>query len=162
MNMIVDRTSADVERWKELRNKGWVNMTEDERREWLGEIVPIQAASKGMYTHNDLNRVERAVESIVGRFESLGYCLSSIRTKTDWTYRDAFWSADMERYYKNIILLRESLTVYRDTPNAPKVGETMTYEIANNIEKILMDIDELYVNLIKSWYYSGDVISGEV
>ena len=66
---VTDRTSADVERWRALRNKGWANMTDDERQEWMGVIVPTPAASKGMYTYRDLNRVETAVEKTESSFD---------------------------------------------------------------------------------------------
>lgn len=162
MNMITDRTSRDVERWKSLRDKGWQRMTETERKEWLGEIVPTPAASKGMYTHNDLNRVERAVETIANRFRVYGYDVSSIVVKTNWTYRDVFTREDMERYLFNVSELRGYMKVYQDTPEVPKIDKKFNYELANDIEKILVDVDGLFTNLTKSWYYSGELFAGEV
>ena len=45
---IFDRSFSDVERWKELRNKGWANMSISERKEWLFEVIPSPSAAKGM------------------------------------------------------------------------------------------------------------------
>ena len=80
MVLITDRTKADVERWKTLRDKGWNGMTEAERNEWLGVIVPKPSASKGMYTHRDMNRVESAVKQISERMRELGYLLEKKET----------------------------------------------------------------------------------
>lgn len=162
MNLITDRTTRDVERWKMLRDKGWGAMTTEERREWLGEISPTPAASKGMYTHNDLNRVESAVKAILERFEEAGYKTPNLVVKTDWTYQDTVWRTDMERYYSNIATLRDFLVVYPTTPRAPTVNKKLDFKIANDIEKILTDVYEIATNLPKAWYYAGDVFSGEV
>lgn len=162
MELITNRTSLDVERWKALRDKGWAAMTTDERREWLGEILPTPAATKGMYTHNDLNRVESAVEAILERFEEAGYKTPKLNIKTNWTYQDAFWRTDMERYYSNIAAIRDFLIVYPDTPKAPSLDKKIDFNVANDIEKILSDVYEIVTNLTNSWYYTGEVFSGEV
>lgn len=36
------------------------------------------------------------------------------------------------------------------------------YTVANNIEKILVDINQLLINMAADWFYSGEVYSGEV
>ena len=162
MNMVTDRTPLDVARWKELRDKGWARMSTQERKEWLGEIVPTVAATKGMYTHNDLNRVEGAVEVILELFRSAGYKPPELSVKTDWTYSDTIRATDMERYLGNIAALREFLIVYPNTPEAPTVDKRLDYKLANDIEKILVNVHTTLTNLMNSWYYSGEIISGEV
>lgn len=162
MNLITDRTTHDVERWKVLRNKGWDDMTESERKEWMGEIMPTPSAAKGMYTHNDLNRVESAVQVLSERLTELGYLNDLIEVKTDWTYSDEINRGVMERYYYNVATLRKNSSIYRDTPEAPNLNQNLNYERANNIEKILADIDEITLLIPKSWNYVGEVMSGEV
>ena len=162
MDLITNRTPQDVERWKTLRDKGWNGMSDIERREWLGEIETTPSAARGMYTHNDLNRVEKAVESISRRLFDLGYISSPLVTKTDWTYKDDVWREDMERYLGNIAELRASVATYPGIPIAPSVGSKMTYSVANNIEKILMDIDSLTTRIVDSQRYVGEIMSGEV
>lgn len=162
LEYVTDRKQADVDRWKYLRSKGWSGMTDAERMEWMGEIVHNVSATKGMYTHNDLNRVESAIENIVKRFKYYGFAVPDMVIKTDWTYEDDFWSAEMVRYYTNIETLRKILNVFPDTPKAPKIGENMTYQLANDIEKILMDIDYVFGETKKNWFYSGEITVGEV
>jgi hypothetical protein len=161
--LITDRTLADVERWKFLRDKGWSNMTDVERQEWLGEITPSPAASKGMYTHHDMNRVEGAVSNLVERLSEFGYNFSDMVIKTDWSYRDGQPTrADMERYFGNIERLKTCFAVYPTTPFTPNVNQKMDYKLANNIEKILSDINELILNGSQSVYFSGELFLGEV
>lgn len=162
LEYVTDRKLSDVARWEYLRAKGWSKMTIEERREWLGEIVHGTSATKGMYTHKDLNRVEKAIENIVNRFKYYGYTVPDMVIKTDWTYKDAFWSGEMVRYYTNIETLRGLLPVYPDTPKAPTIGENMSYQLANDIEKILMDIDFMFGSIKSGWNYVGDLMAGEV
>lgn len=160
-SFITNRTNDDVKRWKSLRDKGWHRMTEEERREWIGEIETTPAATKGMYTHNDLNRVEKAVEAISLRFKDSGYEIQ-LNTKTDWTYQDTVTKADMTRYLHNISALREFLIVFSDTPKAPSIDARLNYELANDIEKILKDVYNVADGLVRSRYYTGEIFSGEV
>ena len=162
LGLVFDRTNSDVERWRELRDKGWDGMTENERREWIGEIIPLPAASKGMYTHNDLNRVESTVEQLVALFRDLGYKVPDMYVKTDWTYEDDIRQRDMNRYLTNIEILRKILRVFRDTPRTPTVYERFDYMTANNIEKILYDLLNILENIRSTQVYSGEIVSGEV
>lgn len=160
--MVTDRTQADVERWKTLRDKGWASMTAEERLEWLGQASVSPNAAKGMYTHKDLNRVETTVEALADRFKTLGYDPGNIVTKTDWEHTDAFWVVDMQRYYSNISAIRATIPVFPQTPKSPYIGERLTHTTANNIEKILEDVDILIQNIQKTWHYAGEVFMGEV
>lgn len=160
-HLITNRTYDDVKRWQSLRDKGWHRMTEEERREWLGELETTPAATRGMYTHNDLNRVERAVEEISLRLNESGYG-TKLDVKTDWTYQDKFTKTDIERYLRNISALREFYIVFQDTPSAPGINACLDYKLANDIEKILKDVHKIADGLVRSRYYAGEIISGEV
>ena len=162
MNLITDRTTLDVERWKVLLNKGWNGMSESERQEWLGETTPTPSAAKGMYTHNDLNRVESAVKVLSARLYDLGYLNSHLVVKTDWSYTDELTREDMERYYGNIARIRKNCTFYSSTPEAPTINQRLNHERANDIERILVDIDDISTRIPKSWYYAGEIMLGEV
>lgn len=162
MAYITNRTAADVERWRHLKDKGWSGMTDTERKEWMGEIDLESSVTKGMYTHNDLNRVESGVKNILCKMKGMGYTIPEVITKTDWSYKDSFWETDMTRYYNNIKIVRGIIPVSKDTPQAPKVGEAMTYRMANDIEKILTNVEKSLYSLSKNAFYSGDLMVGEV
>ena len=154
MNLIWDRTQADVDRWKALRDKGWQAMTDEERAEWLTSM-------KGAYNHTDMNRVEQAVEYLSERMRSVG-CIFHPEVKTTWTVQDKPQKVDFERYCQNVKTLRDLLTVYSTTPQAPTTTKKLDYQMANDLEKILVDVNDLINKMEKTWFYSNDVFCGEV
>lgn len=92
------------------------------------EILPT-ATTRGAYNFADLNRVERAVEEI-SDIEGLGLVV-----KTDWAMWDIPTKSDMARYLSNIKLIRDR---YDSDIVLPDTMDNLTYETANNIEKILV------------------------
>jgi hypothetical protein len=152
---VYDRTEEDVLRWRELHDKGWIDMNESEREEWLGFM-------KGRYSHEDLNRVESNVEALSIVIRGLGYTHPEISIKADWTNRDEFSITDAERYLNNIRILRNSIAVPNNTPRTPNIADKFDYVLANNIEKILANIETVTLNLQNAWYHNSDIISGEV
>ena len=66
LNLITDRTQADVDYAARLNAAGWDGMTEDERTAWTLGL-------KGTYNASDLNRVGNAVNYVAGRLENAGY-----------------------------------------------------------------------------------------
>ena len=116
---------------------------------------------KGFYNASDLNRVGAAVEYIAGRFTALGYACP-VTVKKDWLTTDAPTASQMEAYRQNIVTLRGQIAVMASTPEAPASMAGLDYVKANNIEKILFDLDALVDKLIKSWYFSGELYAGEV
>lgn len=154
LNLITDRTQTDVRRWRELRNKGWSNMTAEERAEW-------ESSLKGAYNYTDMNRVEAAVEYVAERLREIGYTVA-LNTKSDWDVTDKPTLADLNRYYSNVAQLREVIRVYQTTPITPTTEKKLDYQMANNLEQILVDIDELIGKTREAWYFSGEIYTGEV
>jgi len=93
------------------------------------EILPT-LATKGAYNYSDLNRVERAVAEIS---ERLGLGLT---TKTYWYAWDIPTASDMMRYINNI---KAIATAIGSTIVLPDSMNKLTYETANDIEKILLE-----------------------
>ena len=154
LNLITDRTERDVERWRLLHSKGFQNLTEEERAEW-------RTALKGAYNYVDMNRVEAAVEFIAQRLTELDYYVTPEATKI-WTVNDHPTKADMDRYFRNVAMLRSILPMYSTTPQSPTTRKKMDYLVANDIEQILSDIDRRINGIKQAWFYAGDVFSGEV
>jgi hypothetical protein len=161
-SLITDRTEADVIRWMELRDKGWDAMTEAERLEWMGEIEVTPSAARGMYTHRDLNRVESTIETILNRFKEVGYSAPDLNITTDRNYTSKLLDSDVEEFFRKITVVRGLLPVYPSTPRAPYPGERMDYKLANDIEQILLDVDEISAKFIQSWHFVGELFIGEV
>ncbi len=154
MNLITDRTAADVERYLTLRNKGFANLTEAERAEWL-------APMKGAYNYTDLNRVEEAVQYLSGRLREYGY-RADIGAVKVWTMDSLPTVADMNRYLANVKVIRNAFSTLNTTPQPPTSIVGFTYKEANEIEQIIFDVNRLLENMISVWFFSGDTFSGEV
>lgn len=172
LNLITDRTEADVIRAQELDAKGWDAMTADEQAEWSGGM-------KGAYNVSDLNRVTSAMAYLTGILRGYGYAVDyqpvSIThadgtTDTTWQETDEPTYSHLERYRLNIAAVRAVLSMLPTTPDTParivasSVGATdgLTWSGANDIERILLDVEQMINNMAAAWYYSGDLYAGEV
>ena len=80
----------------------------------------------------------------------------------EWT-EDYYPTAEqMAQYIANVEALRGVIAVLPSTPDKPDSMELLDHVKANNIEKILVDIDKLLQNMPSAWFYSGEVNCGEV
>lgn len=154
LNLITDRTAADVSRWKSLHDKGWEAMTQEEQAEWVGGM-------KGAYNYTDLNRVESAVRTLESRFIKHGKKLG-LTTKTNWTRTSWPTVADMRRYFHNVSVVREAVGVDLGVPIAPTTESSFDYKKANDVEKILFSVNNWLDRADVSQMYSGDLYLGEV
>lgn len=154
LNLITDRTQADVDRVRQLAQKGFGNMTADEKTEWLNGL-------KGAYNASDLNRVGAAVAYVAGRLTGYGYAVS-VSPRQDWQVADIPTQESMTAYLADVAALRAVLTVAAGTPEVPEDMERLTWQEANNIEQILVDVDELLTRMAAAWFYSGELYAGEV
>ena len=124
---------------------------------------------KGTYNESDLNRVAAAMNYVAGRLEADGYD-PHISSKTDW--KDDEWVdfATQSVYLRDLSELRKQFTMMESTPKVPprllatgiNTNDGLTYTWANDIEKILEDIDRLLTNAAQAWFYSGDIYASEV
>ena len=152
--LVTDRTEADASRYSELRDKGWAAMTTAERAEWV-------AGMKGAYNASDLNRVASAMSYLSQRFASAGYSVP-VSSPTDWANGDIPTNGDLDTYLDDLRRIRAALAVMDTTPAAPGSMDYLTRAKANDIEKILVDVDDALGRLLLSPFYSGEIYSGEV
>ena len=145
MNLLTDRTQADVDRVKTIAAKGKAGTwTAAEQAEWLRGM-------KGAYNYTDFNRVESAVKELAA---ILGV---TVTTVTTWNSKSVPKAADIQRYLWNIDKLRTVCSALATTPATPTSMHRMTYQTANEIEQILTDIEAA----INSWYRCGEIFCGE-
>lgn len=96
---------------------------------------------KAYISYTDLNRVENACKYLADLFGI------SIKTKT-WLMSDFRTESEMERIRSNILLLKKS---YYDLPGATDVPNVITYtniKQANDIEKILYELNAFYEDVL--------------
>jgi hypothetical protein len=115
----------------------------------------------GFYNASDLNRVGAAVEFINERLTECGFNIS-VAVRTDWTSENVPVLSDMNAYLLDVASIRAALAVLPSTPTLPDDMHRLTAEKANDIEKILKDVDWLISNMIAAYHYSGELYSGEV
>lgn len=155
LNLITDRTQADVERVAYLVGKVSAGTaTEAEKTEWASDL-------KGAYNASDLNRVGAAVAYVAGRLTGYGYVVS-VSPRQDWQVADIPTQESMTAYLADVAALRAALTVAAGTPEVPEDMERLTWQEANNIEQILVDVDKLLTRMAAAWLYSGELYAGEV
>ena len=129
MNLITNRTQADVDRVRELAAKAKAGTwSAQEQAEWL-------AGMRGAYNYTDWNRVEAAVAELA---TMLGVQVSTVTT---WGARAIPTVADSARYLSNIRKLRTVCQGLTNTPATPESMQRMTFRTANDIEKILTDLE---------------------
>lgn len=179
--LVTDRKQSDVDRLKALNEKGWDNLTEDERVEWrYGKLIPmlgpdgdqlqdvngeplycLDGIQRGAYGADDLNRVGEAMAYVAERLRSNGYA-PKISPETNWSEKDWEDPETVSRYLGDLAELRRQFTMLASTPQVPSDMEGLTVEEANDIEKNLEDIDLLLTKSAQAWFYSGELFSGEV
>ena len=157
MELIFDRKDADLLRFLELRNKGYANMTEEERSEWNAGNM------KGAYNISDLNRVGEALNYVRDRLTLAGYLMPNVFTaKADWKLTDVPTGVQIAQNISYLAILRAAFTLYATTPPVPAYAGALNLEEANNIEKILFDLDELITKMLAARHFCGEIYSGEV
>jgi hypothetical protein len=127
LEFVTDRTQADVDRLKKLRAIGWNNMTVSQKEEYRGR------ASLGAYNYKDMNRVEQAV-SVLG----IQMGLSLVRY--GWYFDSIPTESQMQGYLGNVKAIRDKYGETHDISGFPALPDSMsnlTWEGANNIEKVL-------------------------
>lgn len=153
--LITDRTTADVSRWRELRDKGWANMTDAERAEWL---TPM----RGAYNAADLNRVGAALNYVRDKLTEYGYlCENAFDARVDWGTSEIPTQEDLTKYLGYVSTVRRAFARFPTTPAAPVTGR-LNYRDANDIEQIVLDVGALLNNMVSAWYFSGDLYCGEL
>lgn len=151
-DLIYDRTLADRQRVLALRAKGIQGMT-------VAELAEYTSGMKGAYNVSDLTRVKEAMEYIAERLRGYGWALTLEAMQT-FVRGDKPLEEQLAPYLRNLSKLRSSLTVPATTPAVPPDMECLTWQDANDIEKILADIDQLLTNAAAACRHCGAAVCG--
>lgn len=140
MNLVYDRTEQDVETARTQRGK---------------VLTPL----KGCYNASDMNRVAAAVTEIAAELNSAGYTVT-VNPRT-YAESDIIRRSDFAAYLANVQTLRDAIAVRASTPELPAADAKLDFVGANNIEKILADLDELLGWMTYSQKYCGTFAAGQ-
>lgn len=111
----------------------------------------------GSYNATDLNRVGQAVQYVADLLSSYGYSVS-VSPKTDWAISDIPRASDMAQYLADLNALKDK---FYGTTELPDSMNNLTVTAANNIEKLLLEI-ETYINrMVAGFRKCGTFKSGQ-
>lgn len=140
---VTDRTQVDVDRAKYLINKGYANLTEDERTEW-------NAGLKGCLNASDLSRILNNIE----------FLRQVLELNIPPTTQTVPYTPVKEWFTYNVLwrvqLIREAYSTYDTTPPTPGYSGgsfsniKYTYKDINDVEQILKDVHDI---IESNFYY---------
>lgn len=107
--------------------------------------------SKGIYKYTDLNRVAHNVEYLAGLLNGYGYSVT-VTPKTDWAQEDIPTFAQMADYLADVVTIKAA---FYGTQTIPSTMDHIDYEDANNIEKLLLEIETNINNMIAGFRKCG-------
>lgn len=116
---------------------------------------------KDHYEIEDLNRVGEAMQYVAARLRSCGWDVD-VSPRTDWKWTDRVTLAEAQRYLRNLHKIKDALVLFANTPPLPGDERPFDAEEANNIEKILLDVEAMVQLTIDGYLFSDDLYSGEV
>lgn len=184
LNLITDRTQADVDYVTRLALKGQSGTLTDE------EQAAFLAGLKGAYNAADLNRVESATEYVntflnglqaaldtfraqygvaMDAFWAVPYAPLDLTHKTDWAISDLPTVSDLARYLENVRKVAGQVAIDHALPGSM---DGLNYGGANEIERALIaeydaaqafetEKKQLIVNTALSFIQSGEIYGGE-
>lgn len=120
---------------------------------------------KGFYNASDMNRVTEAMEYLNGMFSGYGYITgySPVEVSTgrfQWFEHDIPTIPQMEQYLANVSTLRKTISLFQSTPQTPDSMKFFTHTKANDIEKILVDIETTINRMISTFVPCGEALCG--
>lgn len=154
LNLIYDRTQTDVNAAGSIRAKyqalrDWSGLTE-------AEITQLE---RGTLTNVTLNRVANAVSMLAPALNAAGYTVET--TSQSFSETDRLKRSKYAVYLANVQTLRDAIAVRVSTPAVPVADAKLDFIGANNIEKILADLDELLSWMKYSRKYCGTFAAGQ-
>ena len=153
LNLVYDRTADDVAEVLRLTQKAFAGtLTDEEKTVWL-------AGMKGTYDAIDMNRVAAAVSTLSGLLNAAGY--KNEVSAQNFAEGEDSTDEKYTVYLSNVQTLRDAIAVRASSPSVPAADAKLDYIGANNIEKILADLDELLSWMTYSRKYCGTFAAGQ-
>jgi len=152
IRLITDRTQADVAAL-------WALYADDPK-------AAAQDIHKGAYNSTDMNRVVTAVEHLRDKLTARGNLVSYtpveiVSGRQQWMEEDIPLEDEAQQYLRNVDNIRAVFPVPDNTPEVPPDMESFMYREANDIEKILVEVDTIFPPLQRSFWYCGEIGCGE-
>lgn len=149
IRLITDRNQGDVDQLLSLLAAG--NM-------------PADPTHKGAYNHTDMNRVTISTAFLSGLLRDRGYLypyqpVYPAQGRTAWQESDIPTRSQSQGYVDNVARIRATLDT--EAPEAPPDMQNFTFQEANDLEKILVQVESIFPLLDKSYVMAGEAMCGE-
>lgn len=79
-----------------------------------------------------------------------------------WYESDIPTVSQMAQYLANVSAIRSAFTLPDYAPQTPESMALLTFAKANDIESVLKEVENVIILIISSFWYSGELYSGEV
>ena len=137
-NLVTNRKQSQVHLAQTLNGTKWANMFLPERLEY--------SQGRGAYRHTDANRVGEACAEIYAIAQTYGYDIPGyVALKTDWTALDRPTPAQMAQYIATVAAIKSA---FNASQTIPPTMRFITYEDANNIEKLLAEVSDIMERML--------------
>lgn len=125
----------------------------------INELITDRADSNTYYNVSDLNRVETAVSAIAEFMNLIGYTVVVMKRPAEWVITEFPTDVEMSRYLNNLVNIRNQLN--KKSLRLPNTMKMLTYEDANDIERLLKEANEVITNITSTYRRTGVTICGE-
>lgn len=119
-----------------------------------------QHSNRGNYNISDLLRIEKWTIFLSELLKSYGYYVET-NTRTDYNLDYIPTQEELDRIKNNVINIKKAYYSLQTTPTITTGKKTINYVDANNIEKVLFDIDYLIKSMEQNFIKSGVARSGQ-
>lgn len=144
IELVTDRTQADVDYAKTLLSKSWAEFTQQEKEAYLSGL-------KGCINRADLERIENNIQILLDVLEiNSGSYVEAVPEFPTTTY--------FEQMQSNVAAIRAGYVIHADTPEVPELPFN-TWQKFNDIEKILADVHEAVSAQLR--YFTGEIYAGD-
>lgn len=149
IRLITDRTRADVDRLL---------------YSMAAQTMSPEPNHRGAYNYTDLNRVTIAAAFLAGELLRRGYLnpyqpIYPAPDRTEWLPSDIPTLTQMQTYADNIS--RTHKTLASEAPTPPRDLQRLTYQGANDMERVLVCVEAVFPWLDKSYVMAGEAMCGE-
>lgn len=131
---------------------------------WPLDIITDRTAAdvtsktnKGYYNTTDLNRVGKAVQYLADLLNSYGYAVA-VSPETDWVQTDIPNATQMDAYLTDVAAIK---TAFYGAQTLPAAMDNLGFETANNIEKLLVEVEKYIGWMVAGFRKCGTFKSGQ-
>lgn len=117
----------------------------------------MNETDKAFISYLDLNRIEEAVKYVSDLLNQYGY-RNTTNNKTNWDITELRTQGEIDRIKQNYEILKTAYVYKYDIPDF----NWSTLKDANNIEKILADIENIINKMVSEFRYSNTFYSNEM